>query len=114
MVKCIVVLNIEMRSHLLSYIQEQTCLEYLLLCHNKFDSDGTGELLSSVLQSSSISTIIELALTGSCDFSADETCALFAQLIDTATKLENCHIAGQVGERKIKAEMQVASEEDAS
>ena len=80
---------------------------------NKFNSEGTGELLSSVLQSISINTIKAICLSGSCDFSADETCAIFAQIIDTATELDYCDIRDQVGERKILLELQVASSEEA-
>ena len=81
---------------------------------NKFDSESTREVLSSVLQSSSISTIKSLGLIGSCDFTSDETCTLLAELIDTATQLEDCYICDQVGERKILADLQVASSEEES
>ena len=80
---------------------------------NKFDSEITVEVLSSVLQSGSISTIKELHLRGSSDFSTDETCALLAQFIDSAEQLGRCYIRKQVGERKIDLELQVASSEEA-
>ena len=67
-------------------------------------------MLSSLL---TISTIKELFLIGSCDFSTDENCELLAKFIDSATELKECVIGGQVGERKIVLELQVASPEEA-
>ena len=79
---------------------------------NKFDGELTGQFFSSLLQARSISTFKRLDLRGSCDFSADETCSLLAQLIDSATELKGCIIYDQVGERKIEVELQLASSDE--
>ena len=74
----------EMRSYLCSFIQDQTCLKTLNLDANFLDSESTREVLSSVVKSGSINTFKTIELDQSCDFSADETCTLLAQLIDSA------------------------------
>ena len=43
-----------------------------------------------------------------CDFSADETCTLLAQLIQTAPKLDDCYFRDQCEKRKIKVFFDVA------
>ena len=60
-----------------------------------------------MLESQSINTIESLDLSESADFSSDETCTLFAQFIDKATKLKECPIYDQCGERKVSVELQV-------
>ena len=82
----------EERDQLLDFIRGQTCLEKLELDYCRFDSATTKLVLSCLLNSSNLETVSLLSLTGSCDFSDDETCALVAQLISTAPKLEQCNI----------------------
>ena len=75
---------------------------------NKFSSAFTTQILSFLVESSCIDTIEVLLLSGSCDFSSDETCALLASIIDKAHKLKECDILG--GKRQITVELQVAKE----
>ena len=69
--------------------------------NNKLSSESTEQLFLTLLQSDSLKTIEELHLRESCDFSADETCSIFADFIDKATKLSHCGIEEQLSKRKI-------------
>ena len=77
----------EAQSHLFDFFREQTCLRLLNLAYNKFSNETTASFFSMLLESSCIGTINSLGLYGSCDFSSDETCSIFASFIDSAEKL---------------------------
>ena len=78
---------------------------------NRLSSEGTGQLFSILLQSACLNTIRKIDLFESCDFSSDETCAIFAEFIDKALQLRECGIGEQVGERVIKDEVEVVTAE---
>ena len=100
----------ETQQYLLDFIQEQTCLEILHLSKAPLGSAPTAQLFSFLVQSSNINTIVELDLYESCDFSSDDTCDLLAKVVDVAPLLEKCIIKYQIGERKIVAELELATE----
>ena len=47
----------EVKSYLLDFIKEQTCLKHLWLSYNKFSCTTTKEILSVLLESNNIKTI---------------------------------------------------------
>ena len=104
----------EASSYLFEFIQETTCLLYLEMRDCKMTSEGTGKLFSALLKSESLKIIDFLILDGACDFSADETCSIFANFIDKATKRLFCSIHDQVGVRKIKVDYKKAEEDGKS
>ena len=77
---------------------------------NRYSSEATAQLFSSLLQSGSLTTLVKLNVYESCDFSDDETCAILADFIDKAAQLHRFELHGQVSERKIKVELEVATE----
>ena len=92
----------------MDFIKQQTCLEQLDLRYNYFSSAATTQIFSSLLESSCINTLEKLNLVESCNFSSDETCALFASFLDKALKLKECDIYKQKGQKEIKFELKVA------
>ena len=76
--------NSEAQSYLMDFIKQQTCLKSLDLHQNYFRSAATTQIISLLIESSCIETMNELIMYYTCDFSSDETCALFASFLDKA------------------------------
>ena len=59
----------------------------LYLNDNNFSSYLTGEVIKALVNSSSITTIRNVQMINSSDFSSHNSCAQLAQLVDKAEKL---------------------------
>ena len=64
----------EASAHLCSFIKEQSNLKVLDLDHNNLSSSATEQVLSALLESTT--TIEEVSLQYSADFSTDKACTL--------------------------------------
>ena len=69
------------------------------------------QLLQALMESSSVSTIEDLNLYDSSDFTSNEACTLLCTLIDMAPNLAKFDIRHQIGERKVKVELQLGTKE---
>ena len=96
----------QLRSQLLAWTLEQKRLVILSLQKCSFSPSETTQVFEMLIKNAS--TLKEVDLSESCNFSSDESCNLLAHFVSTALDLEWLNITQQKGERKVQVCIQYA------
>ena len=92
----------EAQGYLIEFLQDQTCLESLLLTDNNFNDELTGQILTALTESSCKNTIKCLILEKSGNYTTQETLEALAEFVNMAKQLVELDISGQTTDRKVK------------
>ena len=94
------------------FISKQTCIQHLNLGQNKFSSNATLTILTRIADHPSTSSSLKtLNLDLAANFDADETVEKLADILQSASCLSKCNIKNQWCDRKVKVEIEYASDE---